>query len=263
MLTYPSINPTIVKLGPIQIRWYGVMYILGFTISYLLVKYQIRKKRLGIDSAVINDLFLYLIIGLIVGARIGYVVFYNLAFYFDHPLKLLAVWEGGMSFHGGLIGIVLSGIIFVTKRRIDFWQLADLVAVTAPIGLGLGRLGNFINAELYGRVTSVPWGMVFPAAGDLPRHPSQLYEFLLEGVLLFAILWRIKDVRLTKGALFCIFVILYGIFRFFVEFFRQPDPQIGFIFSCLTMGQVLSISMAMVGLVLVYARTRANKADRS
>ncbi len=261
MLSYPSINPTIVKLGPIQIRWYGVMYILGFAVSYLLVKYQIRKKRLDIDTGVINDLFLYLIIGLIVGARIGYVVFYNLAFYFSHPLKLLAVWEGGMSFHGGLIGIVLAGIIFVRKKRIDFWQLADLVAVTAPIGLGLGRLGNFINAELYGRVTSLPWGMVFPAGGDLPRHPSQLYEFLLEGVLLFAILWRIKDVPLTKGGVFCIFVILYGIFRFFVEFFRQPDPQIGFIFSFFTMGQALSILMVMVGLVLIYARTRATKAD--
>jgi phosphatidylglycerol:prolipoprotein diacylglycerol transferase len=261
MLSYPSINPTIVKLGPIQIRWYGVMYILGFTISYLLVKYQIRKKRLDIDTAVINDLFLYLIIGLIVGARIGYVLFYNLAFYFSHPLKLLAVWEGGMSFHGGLIGIVLFGIIFVRKRRIDFWQLADLVAVTAPIGLGLGRLGNFINAELYGRVTSVPWGMVFPAGGNLPRHPSQLYEFFLEGVLLFAILWRIKDIPLTKGVLFCAFVILYGIFRFFVEFFRQPDPQLGFVFSFLTMGQMLSIVMVIAGLVLIYARTRANKAD--
>jgi len=261
MLSYPSINPTIVKLGPIQIRWYGVMYILGFTVSYLLVKYQIRKKKLHIDTAVINDLFLYLIIGLIVGARIGYVLFYNLAFYFSHPLKLLAVWEGGMSFHGGLIGIVLSGIIFVRRRRIDFWQIADLVAVTAPIGLGLGRLGNFINAELYGRVTSMPWGMVFPAGGNLPRHPSQLYEFFLEGVLLFAILWRIKDVRLTKGILFCTFVILYGVFRFLVEFFRQPDPQLGFIFSLLTMGQILSILMVIAGLVLIYARTRANKAD--
>jgi len=237
------------------------MYILGFTVSYLLVKYQIRKKRLHIDTAIINDLFLYLIIGLIVGARIGYVLFYNLAFYFSHPLKLLAVWEGGMSFHGGLIGIVLSGIIFVRRRRIDFWQLADLVAVTAPIGLGLGRLGNFINAELYGRVTSMPWGMVFPAGGNLPRHPSQLYEFFLEGVLLFAILWRIKDVRLTKGILFCTFVILYGVFRFLVEFFRQPDPQLGFIFSLLTMGQILSILMVIAGLVLIYARTRANKAD--
>jgi len=261
MLSYPSIHPTIVKLGPIQIRWYGVMYILGFAISYLLVKYQIRKKKLNIDTAVINDLFLYLIIGLIVGARIGYVVFYNLAFYFNNPLKLLAVWEGGMSFHGGLIGIVLAGIIFVTKKRIDFWQLADLVAVTAPIGLGLGRLGNFINAELYGRVTSLPWGMVFPGGGDLPRHPSQLYEFLLEGVLLFAILWRIKDVSLPKGAVFCMFIILYGIFRFFAEFFRQPDPQIGFILSFFTMGQVLSILMVIVGVVLIYLRTRANTAE--
>ena len=259
MLKYPSINPTIVKLGPVQIRWYGVMYILGFTVSYLLVKYQIRKKGLHIDTAVINDLFLYLIIGLIVGARIGYVLFYNLAFYFSHPLKLLAVWEGGMSFHGGLIGIVLSGIFFMRKRRIDFWQLADLLAVTAPIGLGLGRLGNFINGELFGRVTSLPWGMVFPAGGDLPRHPSQLYEFLLEGVFLFVILWRIKEFQLKKGMLFSLFVVLYGVFRFFVEFFREPDPQLGFILPFLTMGQILSILMVIVGLVLIYARTRAEK----
>ncbi len=259
MVSYPSINPTIFKLGPIQIRWYGVMYILGFAASYLLVKYQIRKKNLDIDNAVINDLFLYLIIGLIVGARFGYIVFYNLAFYFSHPLKLFAVWEGGMSFHGGLIGIVVFGIFFVKKRKIDFWQLADLIAVTAPIGLGLGRLGNFINAELFGRVTSLPWGMVFPAGGDLPRHPSQLYEFLLEGILLFAILWRIKDFQMKKGMLFCVFVVLYGVFRFFVEFFREPDPQLGFILSVLTMGQILSIFMVIAGLVLIYTRTRAEK----
>ncbi|HUU40208.1 MAG TPA: prolipoprotein diacylglyceryl transferase, partial [Desulfatiglandales bacterium] len=202
MLNYPDINPTIFKIGPFQIRWYGVMYILGIIASYLLVSYQIKKKSLKIDIDIINDLYLFLVIGLIIGARFGYVIFYNLPFYIAHPLKLFAIWEGGMSFHGGLIGIICSGFIFTKNRNIDFWELADLVIVTAPIGLGLGRLGNFINVELYGRATNLPWGMIFPLGGNIPRHPSQLYEFLLEGVLLFAILWWIKNFSLKKGTLF-------------------------------------------------------------
>ncbi len=237
------------------------MYILGFLGSYLLVRYQIRKKRLDIDANAVNDLYLYLIIGLIIGARLGYVVFYNLPFYLSDPLKLLAIWEGGMSFHGGLIGVIISALLYVRRRKTDFWQLADLVAVTAPIGLGLGRLGNFINAELYGRVTAVPWGMVFPSGGELPRHPSQLYEFFLEGVLLFTILWWIKDFRFKRGTLFCLFFILYSIFRFLVEFFREPDPQIGFIFSFLTMGQALSILMGIGGLVLLWWRSSGERSS--
>jgi phosphatidylglycerol:prolipoprotein diacylglycerol transferase len=256
MLRYPSIDPTIVKLGPFQIRWYGVMYILAFMTSYFLVRYQIRKKRLDIDAHVVNDLFLYLIIGLIVGARLGYIVFYNLAFYLSDPVKIFALWEGGMSFHGGFIGIFVSGFIFMRKRNTDFWQLADLVVVTAPIGLGLGRLGNFINAELYGRVTSQPWGMIFPLAGDLPRHPSQLYEFFLEGVLLFLVLWFLKDFHWRKGTLFCLFFFLYSIFRFFAEFFREPDPQLGLILSFMTMGQVLSVCMSIGGLILFFLRPK-------
>ena len=260
MLTYPPINPTIVALGPLQIRWYGVMYILGFLASYLLVKYQIRKKRLDIDIKVVDDLFLFLIVGLIIGARLGYAIFYNLPLYISHPLKLFSIWEGGMSFHGGLIGIILSGLIYTRTRKTDFWRLADLVAVTVPIGLGLGRLGNFINAELYGRVTSVPWGMIFPSGGALPRHPSQLYEFFLEGVLLFSILWWLKDFPLKKGTLFCLFLMLYSILRFSVEFSREPDPQLGFVFSFLTMGQILSVLMGISGLVLLYFRPPMEKA---
>ena len=256
MLRYPSIDPTIVKLGPLQIRWYGVMYILAFMASYFLVRYQIRKKRLDIDANAVNDLFLFVIIGLIIGARLGYIVFYNLTFYLSDPLKIFALWEGGMSFHGGFIGVLVSGFICIRKQRINFWELADLVIVTAPIGLGLGRLGNFINAELYGRVTSQPWGMIFPSAGGLPRHPSQLYEFFLEGVLLFIALWWIKDFRLRKGTLFCLFFILYSIFRFFAEFFREPDPQLGLIFSFMTMGQVLSVVMGMGGLILFFLRPK-------
>ena len=254
MLHYPTINPTIVTIGPLQIRWYGVMYILAFLASYFLVKYQIRKKGLPIDINTVNDFFLFLIIGLIIGARLGYVIFYNLPFYFSHPLKLFAIWEGGMSFHGGLIGIIFSGLIFLKKHKANFWEFADLISVTAPIGLGLGRLGNFINAELYGRVTNLPWGMIFPSGGVLPRHPSQLYEFFLEGILLFAILWWIKDFPFKKGTLFCLFLILYSILRFSIEFFREPDPQLGLLFSFITMGQILSIFMCISGLILLYFR---------
>jgi len=254
MLTFPSINPTIVKLGPFQVRWYGVMYILGFSASYLLVQYQIRKKGLDVARNILNDLYLWLIIGLIIGARLGYVVFYNLPFYISHPLRLFAIWEGGMSFHGGLMGAAFSGFIYLRKRGLDFWKFADLIVVTAPVGLGLGRLGNFINAELYGRVTTLPWGMIFPSGGDLPRHPSQLYELFLEGILLFAILWWIKEFPFRKGTLFCLFFFLYGTLRFFGEFFREPDPQLGFIFSLVTMGQILSILTVIGGLVLLYLR---------
>ena len=168
-----------------------------------------------------------------------------------------------MSFHCGFIGILVCGFIFIRKRKTDFWQLADLVVVTAPIGLGLGRLGNFINAELYGRVTSQPWGMIFPLAGDLPRHPSQLYEFFLEGVLLFLVLWFLKDFHWRKGTLFCLFFFLYSIFRFFAEFFREPDPQLGLIFSFMTMGQVLSVFMSIGGLILFFLRpTQGNSTPR-
>jgi phosphatidylglycerol:prolipoprotein diacylglycerol transferase len=259
MLYYPTINPTIIKVGPLQIRWYGVMYILAFLTSYFLVKYQIRKKRLPITINTVNDLFLFLIIGLIVGARLGYVIFYNLPFYLSHPLKLLAVWEGGMSFHGGLIGIIFAGLLFIKKHKASFWEFADLISVTAPIGLGLGRLGNFINAELYGRVTNLPWGMIFPSGGVLPRHPSQLYELFFEGILLFMVLWLIKDLHFKKGTSFCLFLILYSIFRFFIEFFREPDPQIGFLFSFITMGQVLSIVMCFSGLILLLFRPEKEK----
>ncbi len=260
MLSYPSINPTIFKLGPLQIRWYGIMYILGFMASYFLVRYQIRKKGLDIDINIVNDLFFFLIIGLIIGARLGYVILYNLPFYLSHPLRIFALWEGGMSFHGGLIGIILSVLIYVRKHRFNFFEFADLIIVTAPVGLGLGRLGNFLNAELYGRVTTVPWGMVFPSGGDLPRHPSQLYELFLEGILLFTILWWIKDFPFKKGTLFCLFLFLYSIFRFFVEFFREPDPQLDLLFSFITMGQILSVLMGIGGLVLFYFRPERQKA---
>lgn len=254
MIPYPHINPEIVRVGPFSVRWYGMMYLLGFLSSYLLVRYQVRKRGLPISKVAVDSLYTYIILGLLIGARLGYVIFYNLSVYLKNPLEIFAVWHGGMSFHGGLIGCIVSGFIFTRRYRLDFWQISDLVIVTAPIGLGLGRLGNFINGELYGRVTDVPWAMVFPDGGSLPRHPSQLYEFILEGIILFLVLWFLKERLSKKGYLLATFLSLYGLFRFTVEFFREPDPQIGYILGFLTMGQILSTIMVLIGLLIFYLK---------
>lgn len=241
MLSYPHIDPVIVQIGPVAIRWYGVMYLLGFTASFFLVQYQIRKKKLPIRPADIEELYVHIILGLLIGARFGYIIFYDLGEYLNKPLEIFAVWHGGMSFHGGMAGALLGGLVLSWKKKLDYLVLSDLVIVTAPIGLGLGRIGNFINGELYGRVTTMPWGMVFPGGGPLPRHPSQIYEMLLEGAALFIIVWLLKDRRFKAGAITALFMMLYGLFRFIVEYFREPDPQLGFVFGPLTMGQLLSL----------------------
>ncbi len=256
MIAYPKIDPEIVRIGPLAVRWYGMMYLMGFMSSYMLVRHQIKKKGLNFGNEFVDSLYSYLILGLLIGARLGYVIFYDLPEYIAHPIEIFAVWHGGMSFHGGLIGSIAAGIFFCRKFRADFWQVADLVIVTAPIGLGLGRLGNFINGELYGRVTDVPWAMVFPSAGPLPRHPSQLYEFLLEGVVLFSVLWILKNRQFRSGVLVSVFLLLYGIFRFTLEFFREPDVQLGYIFGPFTMGQLLSSSMIGAGLVILFFRKK-------
>jgi phosphatidylglycerol:prolipoprotein diacylglycerol transferase len=255
MLPFPAIDPVIFPIGPFQVRWYGTMYILGFLASYLLVRLQLRRQKppiLAEDR--VEDLYFYLVLGLIVGARLGYVIFYNFRNYLEHPLEVLAVWQGGMSFHGGLIGAFLSAWLFTRKYRVDLWTLGDLIIVTAPIGLGLGRLGNFINGELFGRVTTRPWGMVFPQGGLLPRHPSQLYEAFLEGLVLFVWLWWSKGKNRTSGGMVARFLIGYGLFRIIVEFFRDPDPQIGLLFNFLTLGQLLSFGMVLLGFFLLYTR---------
>lgn len=247
MIPYPNINPEIVRLGPFAVRWYGIMYLIGFAASYLLVKYQVKKKKVTVGIAEIDSLYSYIILGLIIGARLGYVIFYNLSSYLKNPIEIFAFWQGGMSFHGGLIGSIVAGIIFCRRFLLDYWKVSDLVIVTAPIGLGLGRLGNFINGELYGRITNMPWGMVFPSGGPLPRHPSQVYEIVLEGITLFVILWFLKDRNLRPGVLTSLFILLYGVFRFVVEFFREPDTQLGFIFGSFTLGQTLSTLMILAG----------------
>ncbi len=253
MLPFPNISPTLIKIGPIQIRWYGLMYLFGFLASYFLIRRQRRARRIGLQGALLQDLILFLALGLVIGARIGYVLFYqyaNLGDYLGNPLEIIAIWHGGMSFHGGLIGTILAGTLFCRWRRLPFWEVADTVIVTAPIGLFLGRLGNFINGELYGRTSSVPWAMVFPGGGPLPRHPSQLYEAVLEGLLLFIILWSLKDLRFRPGAMVCLFLGGYGLFRFLVEFFREPDPQIGLFWGLLSMGQMLCLAMILTAVIL-------------
>ena len=245
-----NIDPILVDLGVIRVSWYGLMYIFGFLASYLLVRYQMKRKDFGVSKLEVENLYFYLILGLIIGARLGYVLFYNLKDYLADPLEIVAIWHGGMSFHGGLIGVLIVGILFSWKNRKSFWKIADLFIVTAPIGLGLGRIGNFINGELYGRVTQVPWGMIFPKGDSLLRHPSQLYESALEGGVLFLILWFLKDKKLPTGGLLAVFLSLYGLFRFFVELFREPDPQLGFILGPFTMGQTLSAFMIVGGIIL-------------
>ncbi len=257
MIPYPSINHEIVRIGPLAIRWYGVMYLIGFAASYALVRHQIKDRGLALSSDFLDSFYSTVILGLVIGARLGYVLFYDLSAYLDRPLEIFAVWHGGMSFHGGLIGSVAAGVWCCRRFKADPWQIADLVAATAPIGLGMGRLGNFINGELYGRVTTVPWGMVFPNGGPLPRHPSQIYEFFLEGIVLFSVLWIIKDRVRRTGVVLSLFITLYGVIRFIVENFREPDPQLGFVIGSLTMGQILSGCMVLVGISLQLLRRRA------
>ena len=260
MLPYPSIDPVLIKIGPLQIRWYGLMYLLGFLGAYFLITRQPKARSLGLAGARLQDLIFYLAIGLIVGARLGYVLFYqfsNLGEYIRNPIEIFAIWHGGMSFHGGLLGALLAGVLFCRRRKISFWASADCVIVTAPVGLGLGRIGNFLNGELFGRTSSVSWAMVFPEGGPLPRHPSQLYEAGLEGLVLFLILWKLKDTDLKPGSLVCAFLAFYGVFRFFVEFFREPDLQLGLFLGFLSMGQILCLAMVMAAVGLWHVLPRA------
>jgi phosphatidylglycerol---prolipoprotein diacylglyceryl transferase len=252
MIPYPHIDPVIFRIGPLAVRWYGMMYVVGFISSYLLVLWQIARKRLEITRAQVDDLYFYLVLGLLLGGRLGYVLFYNFPYYVSRPLEILVLWHGGMSFHGAAIGTFAAGYFVVRKTGIDYFRTADIIAPTAPIGLFFGRLANFINGELFGRPSDVAWAMVFPDGGPAPRHPSQLYEAGLEGALLFLILWLYKDRKKRDGDVLAMFLICYGAFRLFCEFFREPDIQVGYLFGFTTMGQVLSLLMAAIGLFLKF-----------
>ncbi|HTT75853.1 MAG TPA: prolipoprotein diacylglyceryl transferase [Candidatus Binataceae bacterium] len=263
-----NLNPVLMHLGPLQIRWYGVMYALSFIIGYYLICYLAPKRGIPLDSDGVAELIIYLAAGVLFGGRLGYVLFYNLPYYLQHPVQIVAVWDGGMSFHGGLIGVTLAGLLFSRKTGISFWSLTELVVPVAPLGLFFGRLGNFINGELWGRPSNVPWAMIFPRAPlvhgmMVPRHPSQLYEAILEGLVLFTILWILARKPRPKGLLLGTFLILYGLFRCFVEFFRQPDAQLGYIGGVITMGQILSIPMILIGIgIIVWAFRRHRSAAK-
>ncbi len=259
-MVLPHFDPVFLRLGPLEFRWYGLMYIIGFIAAYFVIVAGAKKRSLQLTRDDVADFVFTVAVGIILGGRTGYVLFYNLSYYLEHPLKIFAVWEGGMSFHGGLLGGLLAGVYFVRKKKLPVLAMADIVAPAIPIGLGLGRIGNFINGELFGRVTDVPWGMVFPAGGPLPRHPSQLYEAFLEGGVTFLILWLMGRKERPAGVIFWSFIALYGLFRFIVEFFRQPDQQLGFVLGQFSMGQLLSFPMLLLGVGMVfwtYGRSRA------
>jgi phosphatidylglycerol---prolipoprotein diacylglyceryl transferase len=250
-MRYPDINPVLVNLGPMQIRWYGLMYIIGFICAFFVMVRISRNRHNGLKKKDIEDLLSLCILGLVLGARLGYCVFYNLSYYLSNPLKTFAVWEGGMSFHGGIVGLLISGWIFSVSRDKSLLMLADIGAVAAPPGLFFGRIGNFINGELFGRVTNVPWGMIFPHGGSLPRHPSQLYEAFFEGIVLFLIMYALSLKTTAHGTLFACFLIFYGGIRFCLEYFREPDAQLGFVLGTFTMGQILCVAMICLGIVLL------------
>ena len=260
-------DPVILQIGSFRLQYYGLMYIVAFAITYGLATYRLRREdRFRIDAEQLQGLMTAMILGLIIGARLGYVLFYNASYYLHHPLEIILPFEfsggirftgiTGMSYHGGLIGVVLATVIFVRKNRLDFFRMADLIVPCIPLGYTFGRLGNFINGELYGRVTTHPIGMYFPfAPGPGRRHPSQLYEAFFEGVVLFVVLWVLKGRILTRGAMLGLYLIGYGLVRFFIEYARQPDAHLGFIFLSFSMGQLLCAAMMLAGaLLLVYLK---------
>ena len=250
---FSQIDPVAFSLGPLSVRWYGLMYLFGFAFAMWLAGRRADAPNSGWTRNEVSDLLFYGFLGVILGGRIGYVLFYNFDLFLADPTYLFKIWTGGMSFHGGLIGVITAMIWFAHKTQRHFFTVADFVAPLIPFGLGVGRIGNFMNGELWGRVTDVPWAIIFPEAGPEPRHPSQLYQFALEGVVLFIILnlfWRKHPPR---GAISGMFLLFYGLFRFLVEFVRQPDSQLGLYFNEISMGQILSTPMIVAGALMVWA----------
>ncbi|MEW6353700.1 MAG: prolipoprotein diacylglyceryl transferase [Pseudomonadota bacterium] len=253
MLPYPNIDPVALRIGPLSIHWYGLMYLIGFAGAWWLGRVRARRPGSGWNPEQIGDLIFYGAIGAVLGGRLGYILFYDLPSYLEAPLNILKIWQGGMSFHGGLIGVLVAMWWYGRKFNKSFFEVADFVAPLTPLGLGAGRIGNFINGELWGRVTDAPWAMVFPGGGPLPRHPSQLYQAFLEGLILFIILWLYSSKPRPTMAVSGLFLVCYGAFRFLVEFVRVPDAQLGYLaFGWLTMGQVLSAPMIAGGAGLMW-----------
>jgi phosphatidylglycerol---prolipoprotein diacylglyceryl transferase len=260
MFSYPNFDPVAIHLGPVHIYWYGIMYVIAFALALLLARYRVAKKGIfkAWDMQQVEDLIFYCALGVIIGGRIGEMFFYEFHTLVQNPFSLFKIWQGGMSFHGGLIGVLLAFYFFAKKNQKTFFAVSDFLVPLAPLGLACGRLGNFINGELWGRVTAVPWAMVFPLAGPELRHPSQLYEFFFEGIVLFLIIWFYSSKKRPRGATSGWFLLFYAVFRFLLEFIREPEIQSGFVaFGWMTMGQLLCVPMflaAAVILVLAYQK---------
>ncbi|MCE0493240.1 prolipoprotein diacylglyceryl transferase [Vibrio salinus] len=255
---FPHIDPVVFSLGPISVRWYGLMYLFGFLFATWLANRRADKKDSGWNRQQVSDLLFAGFIGVVIGGRLGYVLFYGFDYFLNDPLYLFKIWTGGMSFHGGLLGVITAMFLYARKNGRTFFGVSDFVAPLVPFGLGLGRLGNFLNGELWGRPTDVPWAIIFPGAGPLPRHPSQLYELCLEGILLFVVLNVFIRKPRPAGSVSGLFLIGYGCVRIFVEFFREPDVQLGLFAGGISMGQILSIPMIFVGVVLMLWAYKAN-----
>ncbi len=257
-IPFPAIDPVLVHIGPIAIRWYALAYVAGLLIGWRYIRYLAQRLPVAMGPRGVDDLLVWVTLGVVLGGRLGYVLFYNPGFYLAHPIQILYVWQGGMAFHGGLIGVIVAVVLFARQRRMNPLAVGDAIACAAPIGLLFGRIANFINGELFGRVSDVPWAMAFPNGGPAPRHPSQLYEAVLEGLVLFVLLLALahwtnlpRRLGLLSGILFA----GYALARIVVELFRQPDAHLGFIFAGVTMGQLLSLPMLGLGLYLI-ARAR-------
>ena len=263
-----QMSPNLFSIGSFQLRYYSLMYLVAFAIVYFLALYRIKHENYKYTSENIQNYLVWAMIGVIIGGRFGYALFYNFGYYFQHPLEIILPFDfsngikfvglSGMSYHGGLIGVVIASIFFCRKYKIQFWHFVDLLCPTIPLGYTFGRIGNFINGELYGRVTTVPWGMYFPLdPSQSLRHPSQLYEALFEGIVLFILLWLIRKKKMFDGFLIGIYICGYGFVRFFIEFFREPDSQLGFVLGSLSMGQILCLLMFAAGMAILFWRKNA------
>ena len=263
-LAYPEVSPIIFSIGTLSVRWYSMAYLAGILLGWWLVSCRVKKYDIGLNRENLEDLVFYVTLGIILGGRLGYILFYGQGTYLENPLEIFAIWHGGMSFHGGIIGVIIALLLAARKLKFSFLKITDLVASVTPIGIFLGRLANFVNDELWGRVTNVSWAVRFPNGGYLPRHPSQLYEACLEGIFLFAVLnylWRFKCCRDNEGVISGVFLLGYAMVRMVSEQFREPDAQIGFLWFGITMGQLLSIPAVLLGAYLLI-RPMLNKSAK-